>query len=274
MIISRKELETLSQDIRRIIDGQAIDLRDNLEGRLSTLKNDIHTLSGRLNEKTKNLQNEKTAMANTLADISHQIKTPLTAMMMMAELLETAPPEKHREFISNLKQGLTQTEWLANALLKMAKLESGSAAFNLVHVPASKLIDIAITPLKILLDIKDQRINITGEAELYCDKNWTAEAITNIVKNASEHSPTGSIIQIAAGANPISHWISITDAGDGIPGPKIKDLFTRFGGSRKGIGIGLALAQAIMREQDGDIDVDGGSNGRGANFTLKFYARG
>ena len=274
MIISRKELANLSLDIRRIIDGQAVDLRDNLEGRLSMLKNDIHTLSGRLNEKAQNLQNEKIAMANTLADISHQLKTPLTAMMVMVELLDTAPAEKRAEFISNLKQGLTQTEWLANTLLKMAKLESGSAAMSPVYILASKLIDTALAPLRILLDIKDQRINITGDAEIYCDKNWTAEAITNIVKNASEHSPTGSTIEISAGANPISHWISVTDAGNGIPGPQIKDLFTRFGGSRKGIGIGLALALTIMRGQDGDIEVDGGNGEGGATFTLKFYARG
>jgi len=274
MLIRRKEVESLSTDIRRIIDGQAIDLRDNLEGRLSTLKNDIHILSGRLNEKAQTLQNEKSAMANTLADISHQIKTPLTAMMVMVELLETAPDEKRVEFISNLKQGLTQTEWLANALLKMAKLESGSAGFQPIYISASKLIDIALAPLRILLDIKDQRVDITGDARLYCDKNWTAEAITNIVKNASEHSPQGSAIQLSIGANPISRWISITDAGDGIPALQIKDLFTRFGGSRKGIGIGLALALAIMREQNGDIDVDGGGGNQGAMFTLKFYSQG
>ncbi|MCL2405145.1 MAG: HAMP domain-containing histidine kinase [Defluviitaleaceae bacterium] len=274
MIISRKEIEALSCDIRRIIDGQTVDLRDNLEGRLSTLKNDIHTLSSRLNEKTKNLQEEKAAMANTLADISHQIKTPLTAMMVMAELLETAPPEKHAEFISNLKQGLTQTEWLASTLLKMAKLESGSAAFNIIQISAAELVDIALSPLKILLDIKDQRINLIGVAELFCDKNWTAEALTNIIKNASEHSPPGSTIEIAAATNPISHSISITDAGTGIPRERIKNLFARFGGSSKGIGIGLALAMAIMREQDGDVEVEGGGDGRGATFTLKFYARG
>ena len=273
MIISRKEVENLSADVRRIIDGQAVDLRDNLEGRLSMLKNDIHTLSGRLNEQADNLQKEKAAMANTLADISHQLKTPLTAMTVMVELLEGAPPEKRAEFISNLKQGLTQTEWLANALLKMAKLESGSAEFNPVHIPASRLLDAALAPLRILLDIKDQRVNLTGEAVFYCDKNWTAEAITNIVKNASEHSPTGSTIEIAAGANPISRWLSITDAGAGIKRPEMKNLFKRFSGSRKGIGIGLALALTIMRGQDGDIEVDGGGDGRGAVFTLKFYAR-
>jgi len=273
MIISRKELTSLSADIRKIIDGQAIDLRDNLEGRLSVLKNDIHTLSGRLNEQALTLQKEKAAMANTLADISHQLKTPLTAMTVMVELLESAPPEKRAEFIANLKQGLAQTEWLANALLKMAKLESGSAELNPIYIQAQELVDIALAPLRILLDIKDQRINFAGEALLYCDKNWTPEAITNIIKNASEHSPEGSTIEIATGANPISSWIAITDAGEGIPDSEIKSLFKRFGGSRKGIGIGLALALAIMRGQNGDIEVNGGS-GSGATFTFKFYGGG
>jgi len=274
MIISRKEVESLSADIRKIIDGQAVDLRDNLEGRLSMLKNDIHTLSGRLNEQATTLQKEKAAMANTLADISHQLKTPLTAMIVMAELLESAPPEKRAEFIANIKQGLTQTEWLANALLKMAKLESGSAALSPECIQASRLVDIALSPLRILLDIKDQRVNIVGDTQLYCDKNWTAEAITNIIKNASEHSPEGSVIKIAIGANPISSWIAVTDAGEGITNPEMKDLFKRFGGSRKGIGIGLALALAIMRNQRGDIDVNGGGGGIGATFTFKFYAQG
>ena len=273
MIISKKEITALSQDVRKIIDGQATDLRDNLEGRLSILKNDINTLAGRLNEQAASLQKEKAAMANTLADISHQLKTPLTAMIVMVELLESAPPDKRTEFISNLKQGLTQTEWLANALLKMAKLESGSVEFNPVHILASQLLDAALSPLGILLDIKDQRINLTGDARLYCDKNWTAEAITNIIKNASEHSPPGSVIEIAAGANPISSWISVTDAGDGIPASEIKGLFKRFGGSRKGVGIGLALALAIMRGQDGDIEVSGGGEGIGATFAFKFYGR-
>jgi len=271
MIINRREVEALSRDIRKIIDGHAVDLRDNLEGKLSVLKNDIHILSGRLNQQAENLLKEKAAMANTLADISHQLKTPLTAMIVMVELLENAPPDKFQEFIANLKQGLTQTEWLANALLKMAKLESGSAALTPVHMPAGELVDIALAPLRILLDINDQQVNITGEATLLCDKNWTAEAITNIIKNASEHSPVGSVIEVNVGTNPISTWVSVTDAGTGIPNQEIKNLFKRFGNSRKGIGIGLALALAIMREQGGDIEVDGGSEVQGATFTLKFY---
>jgi len=271
MFISRKEIDTLSTALRRIIDGQAVDLRDNLEGRLSMLKNDIHTLAGSLNEKAENLQKEKAAMANTLADISHQLKTPLTAMTVMVELLETAPADKRAEFIVNLKQGLTQTEWLANALLKMAKLESGSVVFQTICIPVSELVEAALSPLRILLDIKDQQVSLTGDVDINCDKNWTAEAITNIIKNASEHSPMGSTIEIAAGTNPVSSWLAVIDAGEGIKASQMKDLFKRFGGSRKGTGIGLALALAIMRGQNGDIDVNAGGDGRGAVFTLKFY---
>jgi len=273
MIIRRKELEQLSIDIRRIIDGQAVDMRDNLEGRLSILKNDIHTLAGRLNEQADNLHKEKLALADTLADISHQLKTPLTAMMVMVELLDDAPPEKATEFITNLKQGLAQTGWLVNSLLKMAKLDSGSVSFTRTNIAASNLLNLALQPLQILLDIKSQQVKLSGEAEFICDKNWTAEALTNIIKNASEHSPEGSIIKVMAEQNPLTRWVSVADAGKGIPQTEIKSLFRRFGGSRQGTGIGLPLALAIMQGQNGDIEVDGGGNGHGAKFTLKFYAQ-
>ena len=274
MIIKRKEIEKLSADIRRIIDGQAVDLRDNLEGRLSILKNDIHTLAGRLNEQADNLQKEKIALAGTLADISHQLKTPLTAMMVMVELLGDAPPEKAAEFILNLKQGLTQTGWLVNSLLKMAKLDSGTAHFSYTDVTANELLQAALRPLQVLLDIKGQNVALTGEANFNCDKNWTAEALTNIIKNASEISPDGSTIKVTAGKNPIASWLSVTDEGTGIPLSEIKSLFGRFNNkSKQGTGIGLSLALAIMQGQNGDIEVDGGEKGQGATFTLKFYKR-
>jgi len=271
MIISRKEVEQLSADVRRIVDGHALDLRDNLEGRLSILKNDIHTLARRLNNQAVNLQEDKARLADTLADISHQLKTPLTAMMVMVDLLEDAPSRKQAEFIANIRQGLTQTGWLVNSLLKMAKLESGTVVFNPVNIAAQELIDLALSPLKIMLDIKNQQVEVSGDITVYCDVNWTAEALTNIIKNALEHSPEGSIIKIAAGDNPICRFISVADAGEGIPLVKIKSLFQRFGGNSQGIGIGLPLAKAIMRGQQGDIEVDGGGKGQGAVFTLKFF---
>jgi len=271
MLISRKEMEQLSADVRRIIDGQATDLRDNREGRLSILKNDIHTLATRLHEQADNLLAEKRALADTLADISHQLKTPLTAMMVMAELLTDAPPEKATEFIGNLKQGLAQTGWLVNSLLKMAKLDSGTVQFNPMEISAEALVQTALQPLQVLLDIKGQRAVFNGAAELFCDKNWTTEALTNVIKNASEHSPEGATIRITAGENPLTRWVAVTDAGKGIARTEIKRLFKRFGGSQAGTGIGLPLALAIMQGQNGDVEVDGGGAGGGATVALKFY---
>ena len=164
-------------------------------------------------------------------------------------------------------------EWLVSALLKMARLDAGAVEFSKEKIGASALIDAALEPLQILLDIKNQSVEISGEAELFCDKRWTAEALTNILKNASEYSPQGGKIRIESGVNPICTWVCVTDSGDGIEGNKIANLFKRFEGSRsdKGYGIGLPLALAIMHSQDGDIEVNGGQNGSGATFTLKLY---
>lgn len=286
MLISKKELLRLSDDVRKIIDGQDIDIRDNREGALSVLKNDIHTLASLKNEQVRVLQRERSVMAANLADITHQLKTPLASMTIMADLLENAPAEKQAEFLTNIKTGLTRMEWLVSALLKMAKLDAGAAEFSPEHIKASELIKIALEPLGILLDIKNQSIEIASTTEprensqpdsdtmLFCDRRWTAEALTNVIKNASEYSPEGGQIRIVSGRNPICAWISVTDSGAGIAKADIAKIFKRFEGSRsnKGYGIGLPLALAIMRGQNGDIEVAPGGDKSGATFTLKFYA--
>jgi signal transduction histidine kinase len=223
------------------------------------------------------LQRERDKLKDALTDISHQLKTPLTSMLIMADLLENAilsdapPLEKQTEFITNIKTGLTRMEWLVSALLKMAKLEADAVEFRRETVSSNALASLALEPLQILLDIKNQRVEISGVTEIACDKRWTAEALTNVLKNASECSPDGGKIRIESGMNPICKWISVTDSGEGITKDKIAALFKRFEGSDKGYGIGLPLALAIMRGQNGDIEVSDGGNGSGAIFTLKFF---
>ena len=271
--ISKREIIKLSDEIRKIIDGQSLDLRNNQEGVWGILRNDIHTLANQKNEQVDALQNERDVMRDTLTNISHQIKTPLTSMMIMADLLENAPHEKQEEFLSNIRTGLMRLEWLASALLKMAKLDAGAVVFTGEDVSSDVLVNLALEPLQILLDIKNQNVVISGEEFFNCDKRWTAEALTNVIKNASENSPEDSVIHIETGTNPICKWISIKDSGLGIPRAELAGIFRRFEGSRsnKGYGIGLPLALAIMRGQNGDIVVDGGGNETGATFTLKFY---
>jgi signal transduction histidine kinase len=271
--IKRSEIKKLSDDIRRIIDGQDIDIRDNREGVWGILKNDIHILASLKKERVNTLGKERDSMADTLTNISHQLKTPLTSMMIMADLLDNAPVEKQAEFLANIKIGLTRMEWLSSALLKMAKLDAGAVEFAKEYIQSKTLADSALEPLQILLEVKNQTVELSCESELLCDKRWTAEALTNVIKNASEYSPETGTIRVESGSNPICDWICVTDSGDGIPNAKITNLFKRFTGSRsdKGYGIGLPLALAIMRGQNGDIEVDGGGNGAGAAFTLKLY---
>jgi signal transduction histidine kinase len=274
MMTSNRKLKELSENIRRIIDGQPVDLRDNREGVFSILKNDIHTLATLKNEQVDALQADKIALKETLADISHQLKTPLTSMLIMVDLLETAPPEKQAKFIDNIRTSLTHTDWLVSALLKMAKLDAGAVEFTHTQVSSSEIVRLALEPLQILLDVRNQSVSVDStDITISCDCRWTAEALTNILKNASEYSPVGGVITVNVGSNPICSWVSISDSGSGIANSDIPKLFKRYKGSRnkKGYGVGLPLSLAIMHGQNGDIEVNGGSDGSGASFTLKFY---
>jgi signal transduction histidine kinase len=272
VIVSKSEIEKLSEDIRSIIDGSATDLRDNREGKLSILKNDIHSLASMLSERAAISEEERDAMNRAITDISHQIRTPLTSAMIMIDLIADASPEKREEFAENIKASLMRTEWLVSSLLKMAKLETGVAEFTKEEVSSGDLLAAALKPLSILLDIKNQSITISGDVTFLCDKRWTIEAVTNIVKNASEHSPDGGSISVSVGTDPICTWLSVKDCGHGISRDDLRTIWRRFesGGGKSGFGIGLPLALAIMEHQNGGIDVDGGE-GSGATFTLKFY---
>jgi signal transduction histidine kinase len=159
-----------------------------------------------------------------------------------------------------------------SVLLKTAKLEAGAIRFNREYVDSSVLINSAISTLSILLEIKEQRITINGSAQIYCDKRQTAEALSNIIKNASEISPEKTEITITVGENPICSFIIVKDSGTGITKTDIPKLFNRFAVSSnaEGYGIGLPLAYAIMKNQSGDIEVTS-EPGEGATFTLKFF---
>ncbi|MDR1329567.1 MAG: HAMP domain-containing histidine kinase [Oscillospiraceae bacterium] len=273
MLINKREITDLSAGIRRMIDGQAAELRDNREGVFSILKNDIHTLANLKNNQVDALRRDRDALKDALADISHQLKTPLTSMLLMADLLENAPPDRQAEFIANIRTGLARTQWLVSEFLKMARLDAGAVEFAREEVGSDELIGLALEPLRILLDIKDQRTDLSGETTFTCDKRWTAEALSNVLKNASEYSPDGGEIRVEAGENPICAWIAVTDSGKGLSNAEIARLFRRFEGSRgdKGYGVGLPLAFAIMRGQNGDIQVYGGGGVSGATFTLKLF---
>lgn len=273
MLIRNSEIKELSEKIRKAIDGQKVEFRDNKEGSLSILKNDIHTLVNIKNEQLSAVEQEHALFIEFMENISHQLKTPVTSMMIMADLLQTAAPDKQEEFIHNIQTSLNRMEWLVGTLLKMAKLDADAITFDMEKVSVRALLEAALKPLAILLEIKNQTTDLRNDLELYCDKRWMSEALTNLIKNASEHSGDHTCITIDCGENPIYQWISVTDMGKGIRKEEIARLFTRFEGSgnTSGYGIGLPLALAIVRMHNGDIDVDCGKEGSGATFTIKLY---
>lgn len=273
MWVSKTELEQLSAELRRAINGESVEFRSNQEGALSLLRNDLHAFVAQLGAERDGANAAKVEFAEYMENISHQLKTPVTSMMLMTDLLEAAPPERQEEFLTNIRMSLARVDWLVGTLLKLAKLDAGAVQFEPQALSAKTLLDAALGPLAILLDVREQQVVLVQDGMLHCDRRWTVEALTNLIKNACEASPTGSTIVVDCGENPLYEWVSVEDAGPGLSRAEMAALFVRFASSssKEGVGIGLPLALAIARGQDGDIDVDAGGNGKGATFTLKFY---
>lgn len=273
MWIRKKEVEQLSEFVKGYISGQELDIRDNREGAFNILKNDIYSLVNKKNEQIKVIEEERDILSKYMADISHQLKTPITSMMIMTDLLEDAEPQKQEEFIHNIRVSLKKMEWLVGALLKMAKLDAHAIDFIKKDVKASELLEAINPSVAILLDIKNQSLELNNDGVINCDKRWTVEALTNIVKNAIEHSPENHAIEIDSGENPMYGWISVRDSGKGMSREQYAALFKRFEYStnENGFGIGMPLALSIVRGQGGDIDIDFGGNGQGTTFILKFF---
>ena len=271
------QLRLLSDYLKRINTGDyALDVRDNTEGELSILKNEIYKVTVALRERGESLQREKSALADALSDISHQLKTPLTSMLLMTDLLCDAklPDEKRREFTTRMRLQLERLQWLVSALLKMSRLDAGTVRFNRQPISARALIDKACSPLLIPIELKNQTLNIEAdEASLFCDVHWTSEALLNVVKNCVEHTPEGGSITICAEENPLFCQITVKDTGTGIHPSDLPHIFTRFyrgkNASDDSVGIGLAMAAAIVKGQGGSI-IARSVSGSGSMFIMRF----
>lgn len=273
MWVNKREVEQLSDYVKGFSSEDETDIRDNKEGAFSILKNDIYSLVSMKNEQLKNAKKQRDVLAEYMADISHQLKTPITSMMIMADLLEEASDDKREEFVHNIKLSLSKMEWLVETLLKMAKIDAKAVAFSKESMKVSELLAGVRPGIDILLDINNQTIEMVNDSTISCDRRWTMEAFSNIVKNALEHSPNGGVIRIDSGSNPMYEWIAIKDSGAGMNRRDLGVLFHRFEYStnENGYGIGMPLALSIMKGQNGDIDIDYGGNGQGATFIMKFF---
>ncbi|AVK50998.1 histidine kinase [Clostridium sp. MF28] len=273
------ELEKLSGYLRRICNGEySLDIRDNEEGELSILKNEIYKVTLMLSKQGELLKKEKMQLADAISDISHQLKTPLTSMRVMSDLLSNndLESEKRIEFTNNIEMQLDRMQWLLTSLLKLSKIDAGTVSFKKDRVAVSELIRKSTEPLLIPIEIKNQTLVIEGGSKVSFigDLYWTTEALINIIKNCIEHTGEDGRISIFFDENPLFTEIKILDNGSGIEKEDLPYIFKRFykgkNAGEDSVGIGLAMAKTIVTSQNGDINVSSRKN-EGTCFIIKFY---
>jgi len=272
------QISRLSNYLRRISSGEySLDIRDNVEGELSILKSEIYKVTLMLSEYNEQLKQDKLLLSNHMADISHQLKTPLTSMRVMVDLLRdpNLSNEKRQEFTTQINTQLERIEWLVSSLLKMSRLDAGVVSMKKEKIEARRLIENALQPLLIPMELKEINYTIEVKKEIItCDIKWTTEALINILKNCMEHTPRGGNIRVEANDNPIYSEIIISDNGTGIQKEDLPHIFTRFyrgkNASSDSVGIGLAMSHSILRIQQGDILVNS-KEGQGTTFTVRLY---
>ena len=269
-----KKIGKIDKYMNNILNGDySIDIKDYCEGDISNLKNDIYKMTIKLKEQSELLIKEKKYLEETLQDISHQIKTPLTSMYMINDILTNEKDENiKKEFLIKNKNQIERIEWLVTSLLKLSRLESGTIKLKKEKISLRELIDKAIEPINVLLELKN--IKLTKNVEninLNVDINWTVEALLNIIKNACEH--TLDKIEIIGSTNPLYTEIKIVDNGLGISKKDIKHIFERFykgNHNKESIGIGLNMSKKIINLQNGLIEVSS-KEGVGSTFIIKLY---
>lgn len=274
-----KRISGFSKEIDRTLHGkETIDLSEYSEGELAILQNEVSKLTIQLREQADNLRKDKIFLTDSIADISHQIRTPLTSLNLIVSFLSKPGLSDERRFklVKEAEALLSRIDWLISTLLKMSKLDSGTANLLREKVDVKDLIDRAAASIAIPMELREQQL-ITQYENTPCfmgDLQWTVEAVENILKNCMEHTPRGGIIAVRASENGIYTEIVISDNGSGIDKEDLPYLFDRFykgkNSDNQSYGIGLALARMIIVNQNGTIKADNNPSG-GAAFTIRFY---
>ncbi|MEG0981095.1 MAG: HAMP domain-containing sensor histidine kinase [Erysipelotrichaceae bacterium] len=273
-----QKILNMDQYLRRILAcDYDLDLLGNSEGVLSILSNDIYKVTVMLKENNLILQEDKEKLGNDLADISHQLKTPLTSMSMMCDLLsqETLSDEQRIKFLKNIRSQLQRIEWLVTSLLKMSKLQIGTVHFLKESIQAKDLLHKASESVLLVMDLKNQSFIMDGdEALLHVDINWSSEALLNIIKNCVEHTQDGGVIHAQVMDTAMYTQIKIFDNGSGIDQVDLPHIFERFyrgkNSSSDSVGIGLAMSYEIITSQQGTLWAESKLK-QGTTFTIRFF---
>ena len=271
------KISELNNYLSLVLSGKYdLDINDNVEGELSILKNNLYKVIVLLRSKNDMLNKDKQFLSDSLADISHQLKTPLTSMMLITELLQNEKDaENRKDFIQIIQNQLDKMKWLITTLLKLSKLDAGTATFNMKLLSSRDIIEESIKPFLVSMDLKE--ITLEKDIEDFCftgDENWTVEAIENIIKNCLEHTENGGKLVVSSKETTVFNEITIKDNGCGIKKEDLPHIFERFyhgkNSSQDSVGIGLALSKAVLMQENGSIEVKS-EEGIGSEFSVRFY---
>ena len=275
----KKQIDMLTQYVEKVSQKQYIlDIDECSEDELNKLKNELYKITVMLKEEAENSKKQKEALADSVSDISHQLKTPLTSILIMLDNLSQSNnmDEITREkFINEIARQIESMNWLVISLLKLSKLDAGVIEFQNEKINIKEMIKEIISNLEIISEIKNVKIKISSNKEAYFigDYNWNKEAIQNIIKNAIEHTKENTEIDVNIEENDVYTSISITDNGEGISNEDLKHIFDRFYKSKNSaensFGIGLSLSKSIIEKQNGYIQVET-EKGKGTTFIIKY----
>ena len=276
----RKRLyEQAGKVLINYINGDyAYHLPQNKEGAVYQIFAFVEQLATMLQSQNEAEHKAKDFLKSTISDISHQLKTPLAALTMYQEIIESEPDnaETVKEFSVKIGGALKRIEQLIQSMLKITRLDTGNIMFEKGHYDVTELIALSINELTMRAKSENKQISIDGDSkqQIVCDLEWTSEAIGNIVKNALDHTMPSGTIRITWEHTPGTLHIYISDNGHGIAPEDIHHIFKRFYRSKhsldpQGIGLGLPLAKSIIEGQGGIISVRSELN-EGTTFTLSF----
>lgn len=272
-----QSIAQLSEQIDRVLhNADYLCINDSEEGELSILQSEITKMTLRIREQNHALKKEKEHLAESLADIAHQLRTPLTSAHLILSLLEKNPEEKERKNLLRESEGLfAQMEWLVNSLLKLSRLDAGIVVFKNDPVKMRSLMNTAVHPLLIPMELHNIELctEIPEEMMIHGDMAWLSEAIQNILKNCIQSVGDNGKIEILCEDTPLFSEIRIHDSGPGFEKEDLPHLFERFYRGQKeeaaGFGIGLALCKMIIIRHGGRIHAKNHWNG-GALFSIRF----
>lgn len=274
-----KKINEITKYIEEINRGNyKLNIEENTEDELSILKNELYKITIMLKEVAENSQKDKTTLKDSLSDISHQIKTPITSILIMLDNIlsdENMPEDIKKDFIKDIKREIINIKFLVESILKLSKIDSNSIKFIKKEVFIKDIINEAVKNVSMLSELKNIEIIVSGDDSIktICDLKWQVEAITNILKNCIEHSYENKKIYINYNQNNMYTELKIEDNGTGIDAKDLPHIFERFykgkNSSSDSVGIGLALSKSIIESNNGYIQVDSKLN-KGTTFIIKY----